>query len=146
MFASFRLGGIAETMNFLLRFPVLLSLLLTAPAIAFTDTHRPKQASLVTRTTAMSSTSSSEDSPPAPTHHPFCDLPGDPSLMLTTNVDLGAKKMDVMKGKLDISQESCGGNHATLTRKPILHSSGISASIAKHTGKPESCKYNNPMD
>jgi len=31
--------------------------------------------------------------------HPFCRLPGDPSLILTTNVDLGGKKMDVMKGK-----------------------------------------------
>jgi hypothetical protein len=29
--------------------------------------------------------------------HPFCLLPGDPSLLLTTNVDLGEKKMDIMK-------------------------------------------------
>ena len=27
----------------------------------------------------------------------FCDLPGDPSLILTTNVDLGDKKMEIMK-------------------------------------------------
>lgn len=32
--------------------------------------------------------------------HPFCQLPGDPSLILTTNVDLGSAKMDVMKGML----------------------------------------------
>ena len=32
-------------------------------------------------------------------HHPFCDLPGDPSLILTTNVDLGDKKLEIMKGK-----------------------------------------------
>ena len=31
--------------------------------------------------------------------HPFCDLPGDPSLIIVTNVDLGDKKLDVMKGK-----------------------------------------------
>lgn len=40
-----------------------------------------------------------------------CDLPGDPSLLLTTNVDLGSKKLDVMKH--------------------------ISKAISKHTGKPE---------
>jgi hypothetical protein len=45
-------------------------------------------------------------------HHPFCDLPGDPSILLTTNMDLGGQKLDVMKS--------------------------ISKSIAKHTGKPES--------
>jgi hypothetical protein len=32
--------------------------------------------------------------------HPFCQLPGDPSLILTTNVDLGSAKLDVMKGML----------------------------------------------
>jgi hypothetical protein len=32
------------------------------------------------------------------TQHPFCTLPGDPSLILTTNIDLGDKKMDNMKG------------------------------------------------
>jgi hypothetical protein len=31
--------------------------------------------------------------------HPFCSLPGDPSLMLTTNVDLGDKKLDIIKGE-----------------------------------------------
>lgn len=38
----------------------------------------------------------------APTPPPgtnFCDLPGDPSLILTTNVDLGDKKMEIMKGE-----------------------------------------------
>lgn len=46
------------------------------------------------------------------TPHPFCSLPGDPSLILTTNVDLGDKKMEIMKA--------------------------CSKAIAKHTGKPES--------
>ena len=32
-------------------------------------------------------------------HISACELPGDPSLILTTNVNLGATKMDVMKGK-----------------------------------------------
>jgi hypothetical protein len=32
--------------------------------------------------------------------HPYCLLPGDPSLILTTNVDLGAQKMEIMKGAL----------------------------------------------
>ena len=31
--------------------------------------------------------------------HPFCDLPGDPSLIIVTNVDLGDKKLDIMKGE-----------------------------------------------
>lgn len=44
--------------------------------------------------------------------HPFCRLPGDPSLILTTNVDLGDKKLDIMKA--------------------------CSKAISKHTGKPES--------
>mmetsp|Transcript_14087 Transcript_14087/g.32615 ORF Transcript_14087/g.32615 Transcript_14087/m.32615 type:complete len:165 (-) Transcript_14087:1339-1833(-) len=44
--------------------------------------------------------------------HPFCTLPGDPSLILTTNVDLGDKKLEIMKA--------------------------CSKAIAKNTGKPES--------
>ena len=44
--------------------------------------------------------------------HPHCNLPGDPSLILTTNVDLGDAKMDILKK--------------------------ISALIAESTGKPES--------
>lgn len=32
-------------------------------------------------------------------HYSVCELPGDPSLILTTNVDLGDTKMQVMKGK-----------------------------------------------
>ena len=40
------------------------------------------------------------DQQSTPEHHPFCDLPGDPSLILTTNVDLGDKKMAIMKCEL----------------------------------------------
>lgn len=44
--------------------------------------------------------------------HPHCDLPGDPSLILTTNVDLGDKKGEILKT--------------------------LSALVASSTGKPES--------
>ena len=33
--------------------------------------------------------------------HPFCKLPGDPSLLLTTNVNFGSKKVELMKGWYD---------------------------------------------
>lgn len=61
----------------------------------------------------MSSSSSDNTAPsPPPRHpHPHCDLPGDPSLILTTNVDLGDDKGDILKG--------------------------LSALVAKVTGKPE---------
>jgi hypothetical protein len=45
-------------------------------------------------------------------HSTLCELPGDPSLILTTNVDLGEQKLAVMK--------LC------------------SKAVADHTGKPES--------
>lgn len=32
----------------------------------------------------------------SPCPHPFTELPGDPSLLLVTNVDLGDKKLDIM--------------------------------------------------
>lgn len=35
--------------------------------------------------------------PSPPERHPHCDLPGDPSLILTTNVDLGDDKGDILK-------------------------------------------------
>ena len=31
---------------------------------------------------------------------PICKLPGDPSLYLVTNVDLGDKKLEIMKGSI----------------------------------------------
>lgn len=43
----------------------------------------------------MSSSSSQQQED---AHHPFCSLPGDPSLLLTTNVDLGDQKLEIMKG------------------------------------------------
>jgi len=57
------------------------------------------------------SSNSNEIFSSTPRPHPFNELPGDPSLMLVTNVDLGEKKIDIMK--------KC------------------SKVISKHTGKPE---------
>jgi len=48
---------------------------------------------------------------PSSARHPHCDLPGDPSLILTTNVDLGDDKGDILKQ--------------------------LSALVTKSTGKPE---------
>src|SRR5210317_2214801 len=42
--------------------------------------------------------------------HPFCQLPGDPSLILITNIDLGDKKLEVMK--------ACSKAIAQCTGKP----------------------------
>jgi len=84
---------------------VVLSFLLLSSfftASAFVQQQQHQSAASVSTTTEMSASST----------HPFCDLPGDPSLILTTNVDLGAKKMEIMKD--------------------------ISKAISVHTGKPES--------
>lgn len=67
-------------------------------------------------------------------------LPGDPSLNLVTNVDLGDKKLDIMKGRL-------GTNYVrnfdftwilllTCPRSPVLLSA-CSKAICDATGKPE---------
>ena len=40
--------------------------------------------------------------------HPHCDLPGDPSLILTTNVDLGDKKGDILKALSNLVASSTG--------------------------------------
>ena len=66
---------------------------------AFTDPHVSSRSTSIFSLTMSSSSDSTTPSAAAKLHHPFCDLPGDPSLILTTNVDLGAKKLDIMKGK-----------------------------------------------
>jgi hypothetical protein len=48
--------------------------------------------------------------------HPFCDLPGDPSMILTTNVDLGTEKLAIMKG--EIEKSSCH-EHMRVLRWPL---------------------------
>lgn len=69
-----------------------------AAAKGFTTTSSTNPATLTTGKMAATGDTS------AP--HPFCLLPGDPSLMLTTNVDLGAKKLEVMKGKQEFSDDA----------------------------------------
>jgi hypothetical protein len=49
---------------------------------------------------AMSKEGTTENTPcGGPQPHPFSILPGDPSMVLVTNVDLGDKRLEVMKGK-----------------------------------------------
>jgi len=62
---------------------------------------------LISHTSSEMSASSSSSST---TEHPFCKLPGDPSLILTTNCDLGDKKMEIMK--------ACSKAVASATGKP----------------------------
>jgi len=52
---------------------------------------------------AASSSSPCQDAP-----HPFNELPGDPSLVLVTNLDLGAQKLDVMKKVSKLISETTG--------------------------------------
>ena len=82
---------------------VLVTLLLLASSLvnAFTDPHVSSSAAAFLKSTSSLTMSSDHTTPSdaATPHHPFCDLPGDPSLILTTNVDLGAKKLEIMKGK-----------------------------------------------
>ena len=51
------------------------------------------------RSVAMSADGNKYEAP-CVGEHPFNKLPGDPSLILTTNADLGDKKMDIMKGRV----------------------------------------------
>jgi hypothetical protein len=53
----------------------------------------------------MSSSSKEQGDDVGAARHPFCDLPGDPSLILTTNVDLGSKKLEIMKGERERKKE-----------------------------------------
>ena len=48
----------------------------------------------------MSADGTMKEEPPCMGLHPFNSLPGDPSIHLVTNVDLGDKKMEIMKGKI----------------------------------------------
>ena len=47
-------------------------------------------------------TNANEPPPCAASPHPFAMLPGDPSLIIVTNIDLGDKKLEIMKGECDI--------------------------------------------
>ena len=54
--------------------------------------------------------SEKESKPEVVCPHPFSQLPGDPSLLLVTNLDLGDKKLDIMK--------ECSKAISTATGKP----------------------------
>lgn len=54
--------------------------------------------------------SSDSNSPEMVCPHPFSQLPGDPSLLLVTNLDLGDKKLEIMK--------ECSKAICTATGKP----------------------------
>jgi hypothetical protein len=66
--------------------------------LSFSYSFAPVSRQLTSTSSAIRMSSTNED-----TAHPFCQLPGDPSLILTTNVDLGDKKMEIMKGMLCIT-------------------------------------------
>ena len=68
------------------------------PTPAFISSAKKDSSTLLTSGAIMND----DDKSQTPCHaspHPFTMLPGDPSLILTTNVDLGDKKLEIMKGK-----------------------------------------------
>ena len=73
-------------------------------ALTATFFHSPTQAFIqqqqqqivVQQTTSTEIMSAQSTSSEQHSDHPFCHLPGDPSLILTTNVDLADKK-EIMK-------------------------------------------------
>jgi hypothetical protein len=76
---------------------VLFSLHLAVSAVAFSSsstTNRTKRVSV-----EMSADGTINNDEPCMGAHPFNALPGDPSLHLVTNVDLGDKKLEIMKGR-----------------------------------------------
>ena len=84
----------------------------------------------------------------------ICDLPGDPSLVLTTNVDLGDKKMEVMKGERFYLQyaHELGKSLSRIFRPlipPLLYAyifTACSKAIQAATGKPESYIGETPLE
>lgn len=84
-------------MGMLRALPLILIILLVSRSSAFVQ---QQQHSSSTSITEMSEEKPDQQQHATP-HHPFCDLPGDPSLILTTNVDLGDKKMEIMKSEFN---------------------------------------------
>jgi hypothetical protein len=78
-------------------FAFLLSLQFTSSALAFVASstgNKNKRVAL-----SMEGTTNEGADVACAGAHPFSALPGDPSLHIVTNVDLGDKKLDIMKGK-----------------------------------------------
>jgi len=78
---------------------------LLAPSSSSFSSQATRQYRLKSLVVVMSATEQQQQP-----HHPHCDLPGDPSLFLTTNVDLGENKGAIMKELSSLV--------ATVTRKP----------------------------
>lgn len=80
-----------------------------------------------------------KNEPPCAGAHPFNSLPGDPSLLLVTNVDLGEKKMEIMKGQ-SVLRDMYYFHTMTiaLIRRDGWLVVACSKLICQHTGKPES--------
>lgn len=101
---------------------------------------------------ASSKMSSTNDDTSAAALHPFCQLPGDPSLILTTNVDLGDKKLEIMKGmntrayppRVDLRACLVPDHSLALSHRIVASclsfvvDPAISKAMEEHTGKPES--------
>jgi hypothetical protein len=83
----------------MLLFVLLLPLCLVSSIVCFPPTaHRRPLLSIASA--SIMSGNEKIDAGESQSVHPNCLLPGDPSLILTTNVDLGAQKMEIMKGAL----------------------------------------------
>lgn len=92
--------------------PILLIALiiaLLAPSSSSFSSQATRQHRLKSLVVVMSATEQSQQQHHQP-RHPHCDLPGDPSLFLTTNVNLGENKGAIMKELSSLV--------ATVTRKP----------------------------
>ena len=92
-------------------FVLSLVFIVSSPVESFTFTRTKSQRIDMVQQKLQHSASIQVNTPSTPTtslsaelsansvhHNLICDLPGDPSLILTTNVDLGSTKIDVMKG------------------------------------------------
>lgn len=90
----------ASTPSFLF---LLISLISIHRTLSFhVGKHQPRSSALSPRPLKMSTFSPSElNANP-------CTLPGDPSLVLVTNVNLGDKKLDIMKACSKAIQEATG--------------------------------------
>jgi hypothetical protein len=78
----------------------LLTLQFAALAHSFSSPSSSNRTDRVSLKMSADETINSNDDAPCTGEHPFNKLPGDPSLHLVTNVDLGDKKMEIMKGKI----------------------------------------------
>ena len=98
---------------------------------------------MTSKSTSMKS--SNEDNIPCSSIHANVHpsmLPGDPSLSLTTNLDLGEKKLEIMKGTCKelfrCSKVCVDIIISSFFNLPSNYPSACSKAIAARTGKPES--------